>query len=243
VKNANSVWLIGRPLQADLQRVLGRELRVANDANCFAASEAIDGAGVGAEVVFAVIIGTGTGAGIVVNRRVLTGSQGIAGEWGHNPMPWPTRTEWPGPPCYCGKTGCIEPFLSGPALVDDIVRGRTPPPGPAAGGAAPPGPPYTAAAIVDLAESGTADAEVVLRRYEQRMARALASVINVLDPDVIVLGGGLSNISRLYENVPQYWDTFVFAAGVRERVRTRLVRAMHGDSSGVRGAARLWGDG
>ena len=223
VKNANSVWLIGRPLQVDLERTLDRRLRIANDANCFAASEAADGAAAGAEVVFAVIVGTGTGAGIAVRGRVLTGPHGIAGEWGHNPLPWPEPDEWPGPTCYCGKTGCIENFLSGPGLSADAGQ-------------------VAAQEVVRLAESGDGDAEAALLRYERRMARALASVINILDPDVIVLGGGMSNVSRLYDNVPRCWSEFVFSRGVDERVRTRLVRAAHGDASGVRGAAWLWND-
>jgi fructokinase len=253
VKNANSVWLIGRPLQTDLQRMLGRNVRIANDANCFAASEAADGAGAGVEVVFAVIVGTGTGAGIAVRGRVLTGPHGIAGEWGHNPLPWPMSDEWPGPQCYCGKTGCIETFLSGPGLVRDFLKdhshSRTLKVRPAAivgqgyvSGSGLYGPTVTATEIITLAASGHPDAEAALQRYEHRMARALASVINILDPDVIVLGGGMSNISRLYDNVPRYWSEFVFACGAGERVRTRLVAAAHGDSSGVRGAAWLWND-
>ena len=226
VKNANSVWLIGRPLLADLERRLGREVRIANDANCFAMSEATDGAGAGAEVVFGVIVGTGTGAGIVARGGVLTGSNGIAGEWGHNPLPWPTDAERPGPACYCGRQGCIERFLSGPGMQADyqLATGRVRRP----------------AEIVTDAEAGDRAARDALARYEQRMARALASVINVLDPDVIVLGGGMSNIASLYEHVPGLWAPFIFAAGGAAPVRTRLVRARHGDASGVRGAAWLW---
>jgi len=234
VKNANSVWLIGRPLQQDLERVLGREVRIANDANCFAVSEAADGAAAGADVVFGVIVGTGTGAGIVVGPRVMTGLHGIAGEWGHNPLPWPEPDEWPGPACYCGRTGCIETFLSGPGLAADFVRVPRSDPADTA---------PDAEEIVALAESGDATAEATLVRYERRMARALASIINILDPDVIVLGGGMSNIARLYESVPRYWSDFVFARGPAERVRTPLMRARHGDASGVRGAAWLWNDG
>lgn len=229
VKNANSVWLIGRPLLADLERRLDREVRIANDANCFAVSEAADGAGAGAEVVFGVIVGTGTGAGIVVRGAVVTGSNGIAGEWGHNPLPWPTDDERPGPPCYCGRHGCIETFLSGPGMQADDER-RT-------------GTPRRPAEIVADASAGDPAARDALARYEARMARALAGVINVLDPDVIVLGGGLSNIASIYEHVPRLWAPFVFAAGSTsscDPVRTRLVRARHGDSSGVRGAAWLW---
>jgi fructokinase len=241
VKNANSVWLIGRPLQRDLQRVLGRDVRLANDANCFTASEAGDGAAAGAEVVFGVIVGTGTGAGIVVRGRELTGPHGIAGEWGHNPMPWPEAGEWPGPPCYCGKTGCIETFLSGPGLAADFTRHevRVMPNSAGVGGDVSPA---RAEQIVRLALEGAPAAEAALVRYERRMARALATIINILDPDVIVLGGGMSNIARLYANVPRYWTDFVFACGPHESVRTRLVPAMHGDASGVRGAAWLWND-
>jgi fructokinase len=227
VKNANSVWLIGQPLLQDLQRRLGREVRIANDANCFAVSEAADGAAAGADVVFGVIVGTGTGAGIVVRGHLLTGPNGIAGEWGHNPLPWPEGDERPGPACYCGQRGCIETFLSGPGLSGDYERatGRVEMP----------------RLIVDAAAHDP-PARAALERYEHRMARALASVINVLDPDVIVLGGGMSNIDRLYDNVPKLWAGHVFAAGrgSREKTRTRLVRAAHGDSSGVRGAAWLW---
>ena len=226
VKNANSTWLLGRPLRADLEQRLAREVRIANDANCFAVSEAADGAAAGASVVFGVIVGTGTGAGICVNRRLLTGPNGIAGEWGHNPLPWPTADESPGPSCYCGKSGCIETFLSGPGMLRDYERrsGRREP----------------APAIVAHAGAGDPVAMQTLDRYEDRMARALAAVINVLDPDVIVLGGGMSNIERLYENVPRRWRDSVFSAGADAIIRTRLVRARHGDASGVRGAAWLW---
>jgi fructokinase len=225
VKNANSVWLIGKPLQSDLEQRLGREVRIANDANCFAVSEAADGAATGAAAVFGVIVGTGTGAGIVVNGQVLTGPNGIAGEWGHNPLPWPSDDERPGPACYCGRRGCIETFLSGPGLQADYERqaGRS----------------LTPAAIVQDAAGGEQAASDALARYAGRMARALASIINVLDPDVIVLGGGMSNISQLYVEVPRLWGPFVFS----DTVATRLVRARHGDASGVRGAAWLWPDG
>ena len=227
VKNANSVWLIGRPLQADLEIALGRRVRIANDANCFAVSEATDGAGAGADVVFGVIVGTGTGAGIVVRGDVLTGANAIAGEWGHNPLPSPTDDERPGPPCYCGRCGCIETFLSGPGLQNDYERQT--------------GTRLTAAAIAAAAGAGERQAVATLERYESRMARALAGVINILDPDVIVLGGGMSNIERLYDNVPVLWARNVFAAASgNDTVRTRLVRARHGDASGVRGAAWLW---
>jgi len=231
VKNANSTWLIGRPLADDLPRLLDRPVRFANDANCFALSEAIDGAAAGADVVFGVIIGTGTGGGVVVNRRVVEGANAIAGEWGHNPLPAPRDCEWPGPPCYCGRTGCIETFLSGPALVRDYGEelGRRAVPDP-----------YelkTARDIATDAYAGEPIALAALARYEERMARALGSVINLLDPHVIVLGGGLSNIDRLYDSVPKLWSPYVFS----DTVSTRLLRAAHGDSSGVRGAAWLWG--
>ena len=226
VKNANSVWLLGRPLKADLERALGREVRVANDANCFVASEAADGAAAGAGVVFGVIVGTGTGAGISISGRVLAGPNGIAGEWGHNPLPWPDADELPGPPCYCGKHGCIETFLSGPGLAREYERRSG----------------QRAAALDVAARAASADrsAEEAMASYERRMAKALASVINLLDPDVIVLGGGLSKIAHIYENVPRFWGAHVFSAGVAETPRTRLVRAAHGDASGVRGAAWLW---
>jgi fructokinase len=229
VKNANSTWLIGRPLQIDLESRLGRAVRIANDANCFAISEAADGAAAGAAIVFGVIIGTGTGAGIVCNGRVLDGANGIAGEWGHNPMPWPEKEEWPGPPCYCGRTGCIETFLSGPGMMADHAL-RT-------------GQRQTPDEIAAAVAAEDPVARDTMMRYERRMARALAAVINVLDPDVIVLGGGVSNIDRLYETVPRLWRNYVFNRGAeREILRTRMVRAAHGDSSGVRGAAWLWQD-
>ena len=222
IKNANSTWLIGRPLADDLSRLLERPVRLANDANCFALSEATDGAGAGADVVFGVILGTGTGAGIVVHGRLLIGANAIAGEWGHNPLPAPTDDERPGPRCYCGRSGCVETFLSGPALARDYdASGRTT---------------CTAEEVVARASRGDARALEALARYETRLARALANVINILDPDVIVLGGGVSNVERLYESVPRLWTPHVFS----DRVTTRLVRAKHGDSSGVRGAAWLW---
>jgi fructokinase len=219
VKNANSTWLIGRRLEEDLARLLERPVRLANDANCFALSEAVDGAAVGARVVFGVIVGTGTGGGVVVDGRVLTGPNAIAGEWGHNPLPWPRADEWPGPACYCGKTGCVETFLSGPGLARDYPGGGLSP-----------------VEIVARAASGEAAAEAAVLRYEDRMARALATVVNVLDPDVIVLGGGMSQIARLYDDVPRRWGAYVFS----DRVDTRLVPPRHGAASGVRGAAWLW---
>ena len=222
VKNSNSTWLNGRPLHLDLERALGRPVRLANDANCFALSEACDGAAAGAEVVFGVIVGTGTGGGVVIRQQVLTGPNAIAGEWGHNPLPWPASEELPGDPCYCGLRGCIETFLSGPGLAADHARVT---------GAA-----RSSADIAALAAGGDAAADATLRRYEGRMARALASVINVLDPDVIVLGGGLSKLDRLYVNVPAQWARWIFS----DRVDTRLVAPLHGDASGVRGAAWLW---
>jgi len=224
IKNANSTWLIGKPMADDLSRALARPVRLANDANCFALSEATDGAGAGAAVVFGVIIGTGTGGGVVVNGRLMTGANAIAGEWGHNPLPAPQDDERPGPACYCGRTGCIETFLSGPALARDYLDD---------GGDA-----VTADGVAARAAAGEPRAAAALARYERRFARAIATIINVLDPDVIVLGGGLSNLDRLYANVPALWSPFVFSDGVN----TRLVRAVHGDSSGVRGAAWLWPD-
>lgn len=222
VKNANSVWLNGRPLAQDLARVLPRQLRFENDANCFALSEAVDGAAAGARMVFGVILGTGTGGGIVLDGRVWTGHNAIAGEWGHNPLPRPSADELPGPPCYCGRTGCIETWLSGPALARDYAR--------ASGQRAEP------AEIAMRAEQGEPAAEGVMARYEDRLARALSSVINLLDPDVIVLGGGLSNLARLYQDVPPLLPRYVFS----DRVDTPLRPPAHGDASGVRGAAWLW---
>lgn len=222
VKNANSTWLIGRRFQEDLSRVLGRPVRCANDANCLALSEAVDGAGAGANVVFGVILGTGVGGGLVVHGQVVVGGNAIAGEWGHNPLPWPSEEERPGPACYCGRSGCIETFLSGPGLSDDFKRLS--------------GEHRSAVDIAESAARGDAAAERALARYEERLARALASVINVVDPDVIVLGGGASNLDRLYTSVPALWSPYVFS----DHVATRLVKAVHGDSSGVRGAAWLW---
>jgi fructokinase len=224
IKNANSTCLIGQPLRRDLQTLLQREVRLANDANCFALSEAVDGAAAGAEVVFGVIIGTGCGGGVVVRGHVLAGANAIAGEWGHNPLPWPADHERPGPACYCGKHGCLETWLSGPGLARDFQ---------AAGGGV-----LSAQAIAAGAESGDAACLAALERYEDRLARGLAQVINVLDPDVIVLGGGLSNIARLYANVPRLWGRHVFS----DHVATRLTPPRHGDSGGVRGAAWLWKD-
>ena len=221
VKNANSTWLNGKPLARDLVRALRRDVQLANDANCFALSEAVDGAAAGQPIVFGVIVGTGTGGAIVAHGRVLVGANAIGGEWGHNPMPWPEPDEWPGPPCYCGRTGCIETFLSGPGMSRDHARRS--------------GEALDAVTIVARAEAGDGAADLTLQQYERRMARALAAIINVVDPHAIVLGGGLSNISRLYERVPRLWEPFVFS----DRVVTTLLRARFGDSSGVRGAAWL----
>lgn len=225
IKNANSTWLNGRPLDRDLALALDRPVRLSNDANCFALSEATDGAAAGAAVVFGVIIGTGTGGGLVISGRVVTGANAIAGEWGHNPLPAPRDDERPGPPCYCGRSGCIETFLSGPALARDYV---------AHGGDDVP-----ARDVAGRADAGDARATACLERYEHRFARAIASVINVVDPDVIVLGGGLSNLRGLYERVPKFWAAHVFS----DRVDTKLVPAKYGDASGVRGAAWLWNQG
>lgn len=224
VKNANSTWLLGRPLAIDLAHLLGREVRLANDANCFALSEARDGAAAGERCVFGVIVGTGTGGGIVVNGQVLTGPNAIAGEWGHNPLPWPEPDELAGPPCWCGRSGCIETYLSGPGLARDhrAATGRA----------------LAAAEIAQAAESGDPRARATLDRYAERMARALASVVNLLDPDAIVLGGGLSNLAHLYVAVPRLWGRWVFS----DRVETPLRPPRWGDSSGVRGAAWLFSE-
>ncbi len=226
IKNANSTCLNGQPLGVDLAGVLGRPVRIANDANCLALSEATDGAGAGAAVVFAVILGTGVGAGIVVDGRPLGGPNGLAGEWGHNPLPWAEAGETPAPGCFCGQRGCIETWLSGPALARDhsAHAGQT----------------LTAREIDERAAGGDAGCQASLRRYEDRLARALAQVINLLDPDVIVLGGGVSGIDRLLVEVPRLWGRHVFSCGGIDGVATRLVRSRHGDSSGVRGAAWLW---
>ena len=222
VKNANSTWLNGQPFEQDLQTALGRGVRLANDANCFTLSEATDGAAAGADVVFGVILGTGCGGGVAVGGRVLAGPNCLTGEWGHNPLPWPREDERPGRPCYCGQTGCIETFLSGPGLANDYA---------AAGGD-----PVDAIEISRRVHAGQDEnALACVGRYEDRLARALTAVVNLLDPDVIVLGGGVSNIESLYRNVPPQLRPF---GG--EPARTRLVKALHGDSSGVRGAAWLW---
>jgi fructokinase len=224
VKNANSTCLNGRPFDRDVMAALGRPVRFANDANCFALSEASDGAAAGARLVFGVILGTGTGGGLVVDGRIVTGANAIGGEWGHNPLPWPRPEEFPGPHCWCGKRGCIETYLSGPGLAadyaaesgrSDAIDGRT---------------------IALRAAEGEEAAMAVLTRYEGRLARGLAMVVNIFDPDIIVLGGGLSGIGRLYETVPKLLPRFVFS----DAVATRIVAPRHGDASGVRGAAWLW---
>lgn len=222
LRNSNTVELNGRPLQQDLEERLGQAVRIANDANCFALSEATDGAAARYGNVFGVIIGTGTGGGLIINNHLVTGSNHIAGEWGHNPLPWPRQHELPGPACYCGKRGCIETFLSGPALSThyNAVTGYQ----------------LTAEQIARRAENGDPTADQILADYEDRLARSLASVINVVDPDCIVLGGGLSNIRRLYRNVPELWGKYVFS----DSINTALLPPHFGDSSGVRGAAWLW---
>jgi fructokinase len=228
VKNANTVELIGHPLARDLQAALHREVRIANDANCFALSEAVDGAasegalGFLPECVFAVILGTGTGGGVVVNGKVLTGADSIGGEWGHNPLPWQEPEEYPGPQCWCGQRGCIETFLSGPGMERTHAR---------LGGQK-----RSASEIAHAATHGDASAARTLAVYQSQLARGLASIINVLNPDAIVMGGGVSNVASLYRTVPQLWKSYVFS----DQVTTRLVQARHGDSSGVRGAAWLW---
>jgi len=224
VKNANSVWLTGQPLHADLETLLKRKVRIENDANCFVVSEATDGAAKNAEIVFGVIIGTGTGGGVFIRGQSIIGANAIAGEWGHNPLPWPTSEELPGRECYCGKQGCIETWLSGPGFAKDhqvtnkLIAT------------------ITAKEIIARAEKGDASAQASIRRYADRLAKSLATIINVIDPNVIVLGGGMSNIKQLYTLVPELWDDYVFS----DHVTTQLEPPKHGDSSGVRGAAWLW---
>ena len=229
MRNSNSVCMNGQAVLDDLQDLLQREIRIANDANCFALSEAVDGVAKDAAVVFGVIIGTGTGAGIVIDKKVLLGANAIAGEWGHNPLPWPRDIELPGAECYCGKLGCIETWLSGPAIMRDhelhnnaMINGKI----------------VDAQSLDNKARFGDEEADETLRRYEDRMARSLAHIINILDPDAIVLGGGMGNIKRLYKNVPKLWGRYVFS----DVVNTKLLAPLHGDSSGVRGAAWLWGN-
>ena len=222
LRNCNSTWLNFKPFKADLEQRLGREIRVANDANCFALSEASDGAARDADVVFGVILGTGVGGGLVVDKRPVIGVNAIGGEWGHNPLPAPQPDELPGPACYCGRRGCIENWVAGPSLERDFAEraGET----------------LSAAVIVARAGEGDPAAEAAMQRYEDRLARALAHVINIVDPDAFVLGGGLSNVKRLYENVPALWGAYVFS----EHVATQMLPPVHGDDSGVRGAAWLW---
>jgi len=219
LRNSNTTCLNGKPFKQDLEDYLNREIAIANDANCFALSEAVDGAGQNAKIVFGVIIGTGTGAGIVIDKTVLTGSNAIAGEWGHNPLPWPNQNELPGIDCYCGKKGCIETWLSGPGFSKNfhLETKRL----------------LSAEQIVSKAELGDETCETALTNYENRMARGLSHIINILDPDIIVLGGGMSNISRLYKNVPKIWHQYIFS----DHINTKLLPPIHGDSSGVRGAA------
>jgi len=223
IKNANSTCLNGKPLVHDLQHALQRDIRSENDANCFALSEASDGAAAGARSVFGVILGTGVGGGIVIDGKVLTGCNAIAGEWGHNPLPEPNLDEWAQAlHCYCGRSNCIETWLSAPGMASDHFRAS--------------GRQISATEIVAQAQAGDPACEATLRRYEQRLARALAAVINIIDPEVIVLGGGLSNIARWYDSVPKLWARHVFS----DHIATRLVPPKYGDSSGVRGAAWLW---
>jgi fructokinase len=225
VKNANSVWLNGRPLQRDLEAALGRPVRLANDANCFALSEATDGAAAGLDTVFGVILGTGVGGGIAVHGRILVGANAIAGEWGHTPLPWPTADELPGPSCYCGRRGCIETFLSGPGLAADHRRHT--------------GQDLSAAEIAAAAGRGAPLPLATIERYAERLARGLAVIINLFDPDAIVLGGGLSAMAMIYARVPLLWSRWILS----DAVNTKLLAPRHGDSSGVRGAAWLWPDG
>jgi fructokinase len=222
LKNSNSTVLNGKPLDADLARALGRPIRLENDASCFVLSEAMDGAASGADCVFGVILGTGVGGGLVIGKRVITGRNRIAGEWGHNPMPWPRPDEWPGPPCYCGKNGCIESLISGPAMAREFhaLTART----------------MTMKEIAQAAQAGDHAAMAALERFEDRLARGLAMVVNIFDPDIIVLGGGLSNIERLYATLAPLVSRYAFSDGVD----TVVARAAYGDSSGVRGAAWLW---
>lgn len=222
VKNANSTWLNEKPFQTDIESLLGREIRCANDANCLALSEAIDGAGAGKRLVFAAILGTGCGGGVAIAGSLHDGPHGIAGEWGHNPLPWQTADEYPGPQCYCGRRGCIETWISGTSferryaeLTGERARGPE---------------------IVERADNREPKAADLLSRYQDRVARALAHVVNLLDPDIIVLGGGMSNVKALYDSLPRLVDDYVFGHGGN----AAIVPAMHGDSSGVRGAAWLW---
>ncbi|MEM7427541.1 MAG: ROK family protein [Pseudomonadota bacterium] len=222
LRNSNSVWMNGKPLASDLIAKAGRDLRFANDANCFALSEAVDGAGAGAHSVFGVIIGTGCGGGLVLDGKIIHGANGIGGEWGHNPLPWPNDSEHPPPPCWCGRAGCQEVWLSGSGLARDhqAVTGRA----------------LSGEEIVRQADEGDADCARTLDRHAERLARGLASICNVFDPEVIVLGGGLSRLPHLYEQVPAFMEPFMFS----DHVTTRILPPKHGDASGVRGAAWLW---
>jgi fructokinase len=222
VKNANSTWIIGRPLERDLSAALGREVRCENDANCLALSEATDGSGAGNRVVFAVILGTGCGGGLAIEGRVHEGRNSVAGEWGHNSLPWPRVDEVPGPACYCGKTGCIETWISGTGLGKDYERAA--------------GAPLSGKEVVEAADRGDAQARAAIERLEDRIARGFASLVNAIDPDVIVVGGGLSRLESIYRNVPPLLERYGFGGGIH----TPIVPAKHGDSSGVRGAAWLW---
>ncbi|GJE03237.1 ROK family protein [Methylobacterium isbiliense] len=224
VKNANSTWLIGRPFKEDLEHRLGRPVRIENDANCLAVSEAVDGAGAGAPLVWAVILGTGVGSGIAVEGRALSGRQRIAGEWGHNPLPAPQDDERPGPPCYCGRRGCVEAWLSGPALAADHARTT--------------GQRLAGEAIVAAMRAGDAGARATFERWRARLARSLAVVVNILDPDVIVLGGGLSTVDEVYPGLTELTAPHV----ISDTFTTPIVRSRYGDASGVRGAAWLWKD-
>ena len=223
IQGANTTYLNGQNFQKDLQATLNRSVRLSNDANCFALSEAIEGAGKGASVVFGVIIGTGCGGGIVVNRHIIPGLNGIAGEWGHTPLPWPVENEFENHDCWCGKTGCLETYISGTALVKDYKRMT--------------GLEKDGKQIVLDCKNGDIVAEAVLQALEDRIARGLAMIINIIDPDIIILGGGLSNIERLYENIPRKWAGYVFS----NKINTKLLKPKYGDSSGVRGAALLFG--
>ncbi len=225
VKNGNSTWLNGQPLDRDLAQALDRPVKIENDANCFAVSEAVDGAGAGGSVVFGAILGTGVGSGIAIDRKPLSGRHRIGGEWGHNPLPWPTVEEIPGPPCFCGRHGCIEQWCAGPAMARDhrAVTGEN----------------FHAEEIMEHVDQGEAKATATYQRYVQRLARSLAHIVNIIDPDVIVLGGGMGNIDRLYDDLPRLMPEFVFS----DTFTTPIRKPMHGDSSGVRGAAWLWQDG
>lgn len=222
VKNANSTWIIGQPLERDLSAALDREVRCENDANCLALSEATDGSGAGQGVVFAVILGTGCGGGLAIDGRVHGGRHGIAGEWGHNSLPWPRKDEVPGPACYCGKSGCIETWISGTGLGKDYERAT--------------GTALSGKEVTEAADRGDVEAVAAIRRLEDRIARGFASLVNVIDPDVIVVGGGLSRLESIYRNVPPLLEKYGFGGGIH----TPILPAMHGDSSGVRGAAWLW---